>query len=108
MDRERYAEMAGEIYERYEELREEFLAECRRYGLRMDREWFNRATSFTTGRNRNRWQLVMTYNQEGKKRTRTVGLVPEEEAAKRLVRLYSSAKHLLRACERLRELSEKP
>lgn len=98
--------MLDKIKECYRELKDEFLEECRRHALRMDEEWFDRATSLTTGRNRNRWQIVMTYNHEGKKRTRTVGLVPEERVARKLIRLYSTAKHLFRAAERLQELVE--
>jgi len=85
-------------------IKDEFFRECRKLEVRIFPGDWGLAIGLTTGKVRRKWQLMLAIREEGKRRTRTVGLVDTETDARRLLLLYRAAKHLDRTIEVLSEL----
>lgn len=93
------------LREVFERLKAEFLEECRKHGIRISEKDYQDAIGLTYAKVRRKWQLTLAVKDEtGKRKSRTVGLVSDEEIAKRLTKLYSASKHLLRSITALQEL----
>lgn len=97
-----------ELKELYERLAALFFSQCRRLGLRVDKKAFEQATGISVGKNRRRWQVSLVLTSGGRRKNHSLGLVPDEKAARRVASIYSAAKHILRAIERLQKASDRP